>query len=263
MSYTVPIAPHTAQHLAGLIRRLEPVGVTVPRKILETVAHAEQRIPELEQQRLEVTAMVGNTGPGFTTSISDGDLSADQVLARLIGADLEPAKVTHTYDAALVQLGRTLRDALKAHGDKWVPALRAVIEERADEVYSGVYDPDSLDHHRDPKGAEYALRDDATTLAWGELNTLWSVATTFIRTGIITGNAHRPDTHLFSTPTEERGEKDHLDFTRFIVMCREEHEPSLYTAAEVQAFDAEHADHPTAYRPRDRYTAATGITRHY
>lgn len=257
------IAPHTARHLAGLVRRLEPVGVTVPRKILDAVTHAEQRIPELEQQRLEVTSMVGQTGPGFTASISNGDLTADQVLARLIGADLEPAKVTHTYDAALAQLGRSLRDTLKGHGEKWVPALRAVIEERAEEVYNGIYDPDSLDYRRDPKGAEYALRDDATALTWGELNTLWSVAGTFIRLGIIAGNGHRPDVHLFSTPTEERGEKDHLDFTRFIIMCREEHEPSLYTQAEVQAFETEHADHPTTYRPRDRYTAATGITRHY
>lgn len=250
------IAPHTARHLAGLVRRLEPVGVTVPRKILDTVAHTEQRIPELEQQRLEVSGMVGNTGPGFTASIAEGDLTSEQILTRLVGADIDPAKVAHAYDAARVQLGHTLRDTLKAHGDKWVPALRAVIEERADEVYSGVYDPDSLDPKRDPRGAEYALRDDATALAWGELNTLWSVATVFIRLGIIPGDVRRPDAHLFSTPTEVRGESEHHDFTRFIVMCREEHEPSLYTDDEVRAHEAEHADRPVPTRPRDQYTAA-------
>ena len=256
------IAPNTASHLAGIVRKLEPVGVTVPRKILEAVTLAEQRIPALEAQRLEVTAMVGNTGPGFTTSIADGELTGEQILARIVGADIDPARVNNAFTGAQVQVGRTLRDALKAHGDKFIPSLRSIIEDRADACYSGVYDPDALNYQRDPKGAEYALRDEVTAIAWGELNTLWAVAHAFHSYGILTGN-RRPDAYLFSTPTEVRGESEHRDFTRFIIMCREEHEPSLYTETEVQDFEAEHAERVAPAQPRDRYTAATGITRHY
>lgn len=257
-----PIRPDTARHLAGIIRKLEPVGVTVPRKILEAVTRAEDALPSLEQQRLEVGSMVGNTGPGFTTAIADGELSSEQVLARIVGADIDPARVNNAFTGAQVQVGRTLRDALKAHGDKWIPALRSTIEDRADACYSGVYDPDALNYQRDPKGAEYALRDETTAIAWGELNTLWTVAQAFHSYGILTGT-RRPDAYLFSTPTEVRGESEHRDFTRFIILCREEHEPSLYTDDEVNTFEAEHADRGTTTRPRDRYTATTGYSRGY
>jgi hypothetical protein len=251
----------TARHLAGIVRKLEPIGVTVPKKILDAVTRAEEALPTLEQQRVDVVGMVGQTGPDFTKSIADGDLTGEQILARLVGADLDPTRVNHTFAAAQTAVGATLRNALRDHGEKWVPALRAVIEERADMVYSGVYDPDALDPKRDPRGAEYALRDDATALAWGELTTLWSVATVFHQYGILPGT-RRPDAYLFSTPTEVRGEKDHHDFTRFIVMCREEHEPSLYTEQEVQQFEAEHAERGAPSMPRDRYTAA-GFQRSY
>lgn len=254
------IAPNTASHLAGIVRKLEPIGVTVPRKILEAVTLAEQRIPALEAQRLEVTAMVGNTGPGFATTVAEGELTAEQILTRLVGADLDTGKVNSTFDAARVHVGRTLRDALADHGEKWIPALRTVIEERPEACYDGVYNPDGLDYKHNPHGADYALQDDATALAWGELNTLWSVVSVFHNYGILPHHGRRACDYLFSSPAHERGDGDHLDFTRFIIMCREEHEPSLYTEAELQAFEAE-ADAPSP-RPRDLYTHSTGQRRY-
>lgn len=255
------ITSSSAAHIAGTVRKLEPIGVTVPRKILEAVTLAEQRIPALEAQRLEVTAMVGNTGPGFATTVAEGELTADQILARLVGADLEASKVNTAFDAAKTAVGRTLRDALADHREKWIPTLRTVIEDRAEACYDGVYNPDGLDYKHNPHGADYALQDDATALAWGELNTLWTVVTVLHNYGILPHHGRRACDYLFSSPAHERGDSDHLDFTRFIIMCREEHEPSLYTEAELQAFEVEHAEHGTPARPRDRYTASTGYTR--
>lgn len=259
-SNTRRLTPDTARHLASVVRKLEPVGVTVPRRILEATSLAEDALPVIKQQRDEVVGMVGQTGPGFTTTIADGDLTGEQILARLVGADIDAARVHNTFDGAQVAVGATLHAALKAHGEKWIPILRPIIEDRADAVYSGVYDPDSIDYKRDPRGAEYALRDDATALAWGELNTLWEVVQVFIGYGIIPGNAQRPDAHLFSTSTSVRHERDHLDFTRFIVMCREEHEPSLYTQSELIAFEASEA--APLPLPRDAYAVATGSHRY-
>lgn len=251
---------YTAKRLAETVRKLQPIGVTVPRKLLEAVALAEQRLPALEAQRREVAAMAGSTGPGFTTSVADGDLTGEQILTRLVGADIDPEKVANTFRGATVKIGQALRDTLKAHGEKWVPLLRPVIDERAEACYSAVYDPNGLDLRRDPKGAEYALRDDATALAWGELRTLWQVVGTLHDFGVIPHHGRRVDEYLFSSPPEERGDKEHLDFTRFILLCREEHEPSLYTEDEVRTF----RDHDAGLGPRRRHDpyAGTGL-RHY
>jgi hypothetical protein len=263
MRYSInQLDEYTALRLTGTVRKLEPLGVTVPRKILEAVTHAEERIPALERQRRELQALIGDTGSGFIAGIASDELSNADIITRLVSSDLSHTQTDNAIRGAKVHIGRTLRTALKDHGEKWISALRTVIEERADMVYSGVYDPDSLDPKRDPRGAEYALRDDATALAWGELTTLWSVVSVFHSYGVLPHHGRRADAYLFSTPTEVRGEKDHHDFTRFIVMCREEHEPSLYTEQEVQQFEAEHAERGAPALPRDRYTAA-GFQRGY